>query len=267
MTNGQVGPCDVQRSTPSRAEQNDALACFELCGAGLWAADAVGRYTLVNAAFAAMLGDDGPEATRERVVNMGQQVYADPADWEACLALAPGTTLARVVPLYGRDGQMLFVREQVTVSGGAGRTRLFGAAMDVTRSMGAKRDLEAHLAMLRQVMDAMADAMVLVDLDGNVALCNRLFATRLGADQDASGEAPLSGWLEPLDPADERHLARLAETPAPYNIILAERATGEMHFTTVTPFTDATGALLGAILLLRESRLLPLGDENGTGRS
>ena len=235
MRNGRKSPSEELRTGHSGLAESDALACFRLCGAGLWAADAAGRFTLVNAAFAAMLGDDGPEATRERVVSVGQQVYADPADWEACLALAPGAALARVVPLYGRDGQMLFVREQVTASGEHGRTRLFGAAMDVTRSMGAKRDLEAHLAMLRQVMDAMADAMVLVDLEENVALCNRLFATRLGADQDASGGEPLSRWLATLDPADDGHVARLAENPAPYNIVLAERATGEMHFATVTP--------------------------------
>lgn len=262
MRNGQDSPSGGSRAALSGLAESDALACFGLCGAGLWVADAAGRYALVNAAFAAMLGDDGPEATRSRVVSMGQQVYADPADWEACLALAPGATLARVVPLYGRDGQMLFVREQVTASGESGATRFFGAAMDVTRSMGAKRDLEAHLAMLRQVMDAMADAMVLVDLEENVVLCNRVFARRLDADRaDACGQG-LSRLLSTLDPADDGHVARLAENPAPYNIILAERATGEMHFATVTPFTDGEGALLGAILLLRESRLLPHGGEN-----
>jgi len=244
--------------------QDDALcrALFEQAAAGLWLASPEGRYVRVNPAYARLLGHDSPRDMLRDVTSIAAQVYSEPGDWEACGAiLAGGPPLTRDVHLYGRDGQLVWVRESLTgLRQGPGLPLLLcGVTRDVSRYRIEADDRQALLDMLRRVMDTLTDAMALTDLEGRVVFCNRVFAARFAAPGETLEGRDLADWLEELDPADAGHLARLAARPEAYNIVLRERAGGALRFTTVAPFADASGGLLGAALMLRDDQLRPAG--------
>lgn len=266
MTAPPSGDIPGEPTASSCAALGEALgdAFFDQAAAGLWLASAEGRYVRVNPAFARLLGHDSPEEMRRAVLRIPAQVYADPADWEAGLAVLSGApALTRDACCYGRDGQMVWLRESLfAVRRGPDQPLLLGGvARDVSRSVIEDSDRQALVDMLRQVMDTITDAMVLSDLEGRVVFCNSVFAARFRLrPEDAEGR-DLAEWLEALDPSDADHLARLAACPEPYNLILRERAGGDLRFCTVSPFADAGGGILGAILMLRDDRLRP----NGSG--
>lgn len=236
-----------------------AGAFFVQAGVGFWLAGADGRYLFANAAHARLLGHDSPESLARDVVSISAQVYADEDAWKACQGiLAGGPPLTREVQAYGRDGQMVWMRENLFgVDPGGGAARLVGGvARDISRDTLEQGDREAMIKMLRQVMDTITDAMVLADLEGRAVFCNRVFAARFQMEADEVGGRNLGEWLAPLAEEDAAHLRRLEERPVPYNIVLCERGSGALRLTTVSPFPDPAGGLLGAILMLRDDRLL-----------
>ncbi|EPR44495.1 putative PAS/PAC sensor protein [Desulfovibrio sp. X2] len=238
---------------------------FENAEVGMWLAAEDGRYVHCNTAFARLLGYASSQELLGQVVNIGAQVYADPEDWQVWpLALAAaangaparGGPLVREVRVYGRDGQLLWLRENLTVhTGPTGERLLLGLGVDVTEAKAAERTRQAGLDMLRQVMDTITDAMALVDFDENVVFCNEVFAERYGLPPEEAPGRALAEWLEVLAPEDAGHVARLQTTPAAYNIILRETRSSELRFATVTPFSDGSGILLGAVVMLRDDRL------------
>ncbi len=249
---------------PKSPDASGILSFFAQAGTGFWLAGRDGRYRMVNPAYARILGHESPEALTRDIVSIPAQVYVNEADWRACLAvLDGGPSMTREVEVYGRDAQAIWMREVISaVDPGDGSPRLIGGVVrDVSHDRLERGDREAMLGMLRHVMDAITDAMVLSDLDGRAVFCNRVFAARFGLNDEAVEGRDLGEWLTCLDPADAGHLAQLEKKPAPYNLILREQPGGALRFTTVSPFLDPSGGLLGAILMLRDDRLMAVGGE------
>lgn len=223
---------------------------------GLYIADLQGCFQMANPALAAMLGYDSPEHLMQEVKSMDEQVYVQPGRRQEMLgALREGRSVRDwVSEVYGRDGDMLWIQESLTpVHDAEGRLcGCEGSVLDITQRRYAEQGYRSALAMLHRTFDSISDLVLLIDMEQRIVLCNTSFARTFSMDKDDVAGAPLGRFLLGSGLGGEsRTLRQYLGSDSEYNFLLKNAMHEATYMTSMSPFQDETGAIVGAILIAR----------------
>ena len=143
-----------------------------------------------------------------------------------------------------------------------------GIARDGAEQRRLERQVAEHAAQLETIFDSIADGMVVTDRQGRILQINRAFRILLGVEQDPVGRTisqlgELAGFVRSTAAgqrriADEDPVARVLQGEVLTNeqsvdTLIQTRAGREnLVNTTGAPIRDATGQLLGSVLVIRD---------------
>jgi len=228
---------------------------FDNAAVGIYVCHEAGHYLAANRAFARMLGYVGPAEMLRTVHSVAEQVYVEEGRHEALLhELKTGQTLRDVESqVYGCDGDRLWVSEHLGPHFDENGRFLYyeGVVINITAKKKAEADKALAYALVQTTMDAIADFVVVVDLDGNIIVANKAFEAELGAVVGAQRVFSFADDVKgPL--AMFRHMVQ--NTPGQVHPLRQHcRVSGyaEELDVTVSPFTSPEGELVGAVLVMR----------------
>lgn len=223
---------------------------------GLYLATPEGSFLMANKALARMLGYEGPEQLVNEVRSLDAQIYVQEGRRQEMLdTLKKGAPVRDwISEVYGHDGDILWVQESLEpMFDGTGKLSGYeGSVLDVTERRYAEQGYRSALSMLRRTLDSISDIMVLIDLDSHVVLCNDSFAHEFSQAKEGIAGAPLEAFL--LDASfdhDKPPLTQCLGSTRQHSLLLMGAATGRKYLTSMSPFQDETGSVVGAILIAR----------------
>jgi PAS domain S-box-containing protein len=233
-------------------------AVFESAPIGMALVDETGRHLAANPSAARILGRETDEVLRMTCWEMvhPEDLQADLAGMDRLLR-GEGTTYSVEERVIGADGRPRWV--EVTVSGVPGDHQANGTRARLLRqirSIEDSRRVNEDAAVLRSVVTASPDALIITDELGRCTLWNpaadRLFGW---TEKDMLG-APLSRLV---DPGSQLHLARALGDAAAGQAVRWPDATwidasGQPCAVDVTigPIVDASGGLIGLVAVARD---------------
>jgi two-component system sensor histidine kinase UhpB len=261
------------------AEQASQLqATFDALAEPMCVFDARGRILRQNNAERAMFGFDTPPATiEERAARMqlraAEGLLLSPEELPGRKVLAGETLVgADMVETLaqGADGHdHWFSVSGAPIRNNAGK--IIGGVIvfrDVTKRRSLEREVEERAAHLQTTFDAMTDGVLIVNADGTVRTCNDAYRTLMGYDpvtaerrlsaderrkrfhaRDAKGRPfPAESW--PLT----RILRGQTITHESADDLYIRTRDGRKIIVNATgaPLRDADGALIGALLVMRD---------------
>lgn len=246
----------VQAETQLQHSQERLRGLVANSAVGLYIADLDGHYQMANPAMASILGFESPEQLMQEVRSLDEQVYVQQGRRQEMLqALQDGETVREwVSEVYGRDGDLLWIQESLTpVHDDSGQLcGCEGSVLDITERRYAEQGYRSALAMLRRTFDSISDAVLLIDLEQHIVLCNDGFAREFDQDKDSVAGAPLGRFLLGSGTGGQsRTLQQYLGSDKEYNFLLKGAHKDATYMTSMSPFQDETGAIMGAILIAR----------------
>ena len=147
-----------------QAAEQKYRSIFDNAIEGIYQISFSGRFLSVNPALAGAIGYDSPQQLMDGVVDIGRQLYAEPAQWYAFLSVLQrdGYVVNIETPFLRRDGSTLWASQSARiVRDGQSGAALFieGTVADISGSKKAMADLarvEAQL-MQAQKMEALGN--------------------------------------------------------------------------------------------------------------
>jgi len=261
------------------AEQASQLqATFDALAEPMCVFDARGRVLRQNNAERAMFGFDTPPATiEERAARIrlraAEGLLLSPKELPGRKVLAGetlvGADMVETLAL-GADGHdHWFSVSGAPIRNNAGK--IIGGVIvfrDVTVRRSLEREVEERAALLQTTFDAMTDGVLIVNADGTVRTCNDAYRTLMGYDP-VTAERRLSadGRRKRFHARDAKGRPFPAESWPLTRILRGETITHEsaddlyirtrdgrkiIVNATGAPLRDADGALIGALLVMRD---------------
>lgn len=152
---------------------------FDHAAVGMYICHPDGYFLSSNKAFARMLGCGGPGELLRLAHSMDAQLYVDKGRRAEFLAdLRQGRKVRDAESqVYGRDGDIIWISEHLTpMLDDKGNLSFYeGIVIDITARKRAFQEKALALSLLRNTVDAIADLVVVCDLDGNIILVNSSF--------------------------------------------------------------------------------------------
>ncbi len=246
----------VQAETQLQRSEERLRLLVANSAVGLYIASLDGRYQMANPAMACILGFESPEQLMQEVRSLDEQVYVQEGRRQEMLgALQDGQPVREwVSEVYGRDGDLLWIQESLTpVYDDSGELcGCEGSVLDITERRFAEQGYRSALAMLRRTFDSISDAVLLIDLEQRIVLCNDSFAREFDQDKDSVAGAPLGRFLLGSGKGGQsRTLQQYLGSDKEYNFLLKGAHKDATYMTSMSPFQDETGAIVGAILIAR----------------
>lgn len=151
------------------------------------------------------------------------------------------------------DGEERVVRSQGTVvRDETGKpVRLVGTAQDITEQVAAEKALQASEANLRALIDAIDDAVLLVEPDGKIVECNNGLALRFGKTRDEMSGTNAHDLVETA--VAETHLSyvnQLIATGEPVRFV--NERSGQIFDNSFYPVKDAAGQVVRLAVFTRD---------------
>jgi len=246
----------VQAKERLHQSEQRLLALVRNSAVGLYVADLEGRIRMANPALASILGYDSPEQLMQEVRSLDAQVYVQQGRHQEMLEALrrEEAVLDWVSQAYGRDGDLLWLQQSLApmYDDAGDLCGCEGSVLDVTQRRYAEQGYQSALAMLRRTFDSMSDVVMLIDLEQRIVLCNTSFAREFGQDKDEVAGAPLGRFLLGSGVGGEsRTLKQYLGSDKEYNFLLRNSRIEATYMTSMSPFQDETGAIVGAILIAR----------------
>lgn len=233
---------------------------FDDAAVGIYVAHRDGYYVSCNKAFARMLGYAGPGELLHLVVNADDQIYAQPGRRQELLTQmeAGKNVVFAQSQVYGKDGNMLWFSEHLAPTLDDNGAFIFykGVAIDISDRKRAENERRVAYSLMQTTMDAIADFIVVTDLDGCIIFANaafeREFDSLVGEDRilvfENAENCPYTRFQQELDtPTTPNYQVRGHCALAGYPGMLS---------VSITRYETAEGEILGAVFVMRA-----LGDE------
>jgi two-component system, cell cycle sensor histidine kinase and response regulator CckA len=240
---------------------------------GIYFKDVGLRFLRANTSFARVIGARGPEELvgRRSVDVLGPENDPGAVDEEDRRLLQERRPVLDAVRQYQRGGRRYFISEtKAAIRGAFGNAiGLVGISRDVTERVETSEALRESEAMLQQqtrilnsILDGMGDGVVVTSRDGKTLLFNREANRILGVSaRNIAAEAwpetyglYLTDGKTPL-PVEQNPLCRAMLGESLVQLELYVRNTvvsGAFVAVTTTPLKEHSGAVVGAIALLRD---------------
>jgi PAS domain S-box-containing protein len=151
------------------------------------------------------------------------------------------------------DGEERVIRSQGTVvRDETGKpVRLVGTAQDITEQVEAKRAVQASEANLRALIDAIDDAVLLVEPDGKIVECNNGLALRFGKTKGELLETKAQELLETA--VAENHLSYINQVIATGEPVrFVNEQSGQIFDNSFYPVKDAAGKVVRLAISARD---------------
>ena len=238
---------------------------------GIYFKDADLRFLRANASFVRAMGGTDPRDWVGRRLTEILGRGAEAAEEEERRVLAEGFPVLDAVRSYSRSGRSRFTSEtKAPIKARTGQALgVVGISRDVTERVRTSEALQASETLLQRqtrilnsILDGMGDGVVVVGTDGQTLLINREANRLLGVD---ARDVPIEAWAETfglyLDdsltslPLAQNPLRRAMDGEALVQQELRVKnhvARAAIVAVTATPLRDSSGALIGAIALLRD---------------
>jgi PAS domain S-box-containing protein len=173
---------DVTDRKTREAELERYERIVETVDDGIYLLDDDHQFTMVNSAFASMLGYEREELLGSHAERVFGDKYIEVADQKQA-ELASGDERVAVLEeeLYSAEGDPFFVESRFTLfefdDGDAGR---IGTIRDITERQSRKRQLERY----ERIVETVDDGIYAVDADSRFVMVNEAFCELTGYDED-----------------------------------------------------------------------------------
>ena len=229
---------------------------FDGAAVGIYICHRDGYYIASNRAFAAMLGYAGPAQILRDIKSVDDQIYVKEGRRDAFLdVLDTGKTVNDAESqVYGRDGDMLWISEHLVPYFNEHNvmTHYEGVAIDISDKKIAEEQRNLAFTLMKVTMDAIADYVVVTDLDGYVMYANKAFERDFGSQLGDERELVLEGsgqqcpWHRFQNDLDldvdkgyqVRGTCRLQHSSMPLNV-------------GITRYLSPQGDIVGAVFVMR----------------
>lgn len=223
---------------------------------GLYIADLEGRFQVANPALASILGYETPEQLMQEIRSLDAQVYIQEGRRREMLdELRAGRPVRDwISEVYGRDGDLLWIRESLTpLCNDKGELCSYeGSVLDETQRHYAEQGYRSALAMLHRTFDCISDVVLLIDLQQHIVFCNNSFAREFSQEKDNVAGMPLERFMLGSGTGGKsRTLRQYLGSDKEYNFLLKNAHREATYMTSMSPFQDETGSIVGAILIAR----------------
>ena len=207
--------------------------------------DGNGRIVMVSRGVEALLGWPPDEV----VGRDARDFYVDPAQRQTVLSLTDaggGRLSGHDVQLRKRDGGSVWVcisARRLSDAEGGGTEGILHNVSDRRR---AERQQGERGALVQALLNATSDATMLIDGDGTLLACNKVFADRFGhAVEEVVGRDLFA--LFPPEVAERRRLACLQVLRTGHTMVLRDQRGGRHLMNTITPVPNGDGPPLLAV--------------------
>jgi PAS domain S-box-containing protein len=173
---------DVTDRKTREAELERYERMVETVDDGIYLLDDDHEFTMVNSAFASMVGYDREELLGSHAERVFGEQYVEIADRKQA-ELATGDEQVAVLEeeLHPADGDPFFVESRFTLFGFEdGTSGRIGTVRDVTERKARKRQLERY----ERIVETVDDGIYAVDEDARFVLVNEAFCELTGYDED-----------------------------------------------------------------------------------
>jgi len=231
---------------------------FDNAAVGIYVCHKDGHYLACNKTFACMLGYADPADVIRMGHSVDERVYVEEGRRAALLhELQQGKTLRSVESqIYGCEGDTIWVSEHLGPYFDENGQFMYyeGVVINITARKKAEDDRALAYALVQHAMDAIADFIVVADLEGNIIATNKAFDTELDAAvriteagrvlsfvNDAQGPLAMFKHMAQSAPEQSRSLRQHCRVPGYVEELDA----------TASPYTAPDGELMGAVIVMR----------------
>lgn len=176
---------------------------FEEAIEGIFRTTLEGRFLMINAAAARMLGYDSPQEAIEKTINIGSQIYVDPEERKALIdrLLRKGKVEGSEVLFKRSDGSLLKVMLNFRLGQDRHSTASFieGSCIDITDRWHAEEALRKSEELHTRLVDTIPDVIVRTDLEGKILFVNNQGLRISGYGWKEIQGHDLSSFADPKD--------------------------------------------------------------------
>lgn len=268
--------CDVTALAEARAALEDERwllqAVLDTLPQAITLKDPAGRYLRINATAARATGLGSPaEAIGRTAADFVPPAVAAAVAAEEADALAGGgTTTRQIEPADGASPARWYELSKTPIRGRDGAiVGLVGSATDVTDRVRAEQELRRERDLLRTVMDAIPDVLIVKDAEGRYLRMNRAAADLMGlADPAAAiGRLPDAVWPAAMAADVAREDAQVLAGASLSNVLAPAADWGDRWLlTNRLPLRDADGRIVGLVVSSRDVTELHRAQEEAAAR-
>lgn len=161
---------------------------FENAIEGIFQTTLDGRLIMINTSLAHMLGYDSPQDAKDRVIDIGSQVYADPRERRSLVdrLMREGKVMGSEVLFRRVDRTLMKVmlNFRLVRDHEGNPLRIEGSCIDITKRWKAEEAMSASEAKYRRLYESMRDGFVMVDMKGAIIEYNKVFADMIGYEEN-----------------------------------------------------------------------------------
>ena len=230
---------------------------FDNAAVGIYVCHKDGYYLACNRAFARMLGYSGPAEVLRLVHSVDEQVYQDEGRRAFFVSeLEKGKSLRDMESqVYGRDGDRIWVAEHLAphFDENGDFSYYEGVVINISDKKQAEADRALAYSLVQNTMDAIADFVAVVDLEGNIIIANKTFELELGEAAGLRRTLIFDSGGEYGDPMEEFRATVAAAPQEGPKIRRKCRIKGydSLLDVKVSPYIVADGEIAGAVLVMR----------------
>lgn len=219
---------------------------FEHALVGIFHSNIHGRVYGANPTLATMLGYKDPGELVANLPDLFTMLFAETEAGETFRRrlLHFGRVDGMEAEVYGRDGDVLWVSLSACLAADShGEMQINGTLLDISQRREAEQAFSASFELLSRTVDAMADPVALIDLEGHIILANEALSMALCMDKDKVKAYRYQDLLS-LD-------VDLAPMQGKTCQEVWVRGSNSVYLETATPFNGPGGQVIGTVRVLR----------------